>query len=199
MEDNTKQKLVDEGKDLASVGAESPLNALEDCSICTICGQPKSSGIYTSGDGYNDAQYIGITRPEMRFYCWDCNKEHAAEIPNLDKRIDEGFKAGGLCGFLEAWVGRCRNPNPCSKHAEQACRSCGATATQNCSETGQFVCGEPLCNDCEHTIYPSGTNGGVGFNAQDLPEGMKRHCRKTEQRYKPWYVRDNAPERETET
>ena len=25
-----------------------------------------------------------------------------------------------------------------------------------------------------------------------VPEGMKMHCKKSEQRYTPWYARDNA-------
>lgn len=97
-----------------------------------------------------------------------------------------------ICGFDEAWIGPCKqvgNPR-CEKHSNKICASCGAAATKNCPETGQFVCGENLCNDCEHTIFPSGTNGGVGFNAESLPDGMNRHCKKTEQRFQSWYARE---------
>lgn len=97
-----------------------------------------------------------------------------------------------MCIFQEAWIGQCkRDGDPlCATHSDGICVSCGSTATRNCEETGQFVCGELLCGDCEHTIFPEGHNGGIGFNAAKLPEGMKRHCRKTEQRYKPWWARD---------
>ena len=94
-----------------------------------------------------------------------------------------------ICGFDKAWIGPCKNPVPCAEHSDKKCVSCGATAIGECPETGQFVCGELLCGDCEHTIFPSGTNGGIGFNAEDLPDDMKRHCKKTEQRYQPWYAR----------
>lgn len=104
------------------------------------------------------------------------------------------------CKFNRAWVGRCANNaladrEMCQQHDVLTCCSCGAKATHDCAETGQFVCGFPLCNDCEHTTAPDGTNGGVGFNAQPLPQGMKGHCRKAEQRFTPWYTRDNATEK----
>jgi hypothetical protein len=102
-----------------------------------------------------------------------------------------------ICGFEEAWIGSCKvevselAPR-CDKHKDRTCGSCGQPATRNCEETGQLVCGEDLCGECEHTIFPEGHNGGVGFNAQKLPEGMKRHCKKTEQRFKPWYEREEV-------
>jgi hypothetical protein len=102
-----------------------------------------------------------------------------------------------VCGFSIAWCGSCKNPVPvsegekvrCKEHRGLECESCGAQASRTCAETGQFVCGCTLCDECEHTIFPDGTNGGIGFNAQQLPEGMKRHCKKSEQRFKPWYMR----------
>ncbi len=97
------------------------------------------------------------------------------------------------CGFGEAWIGKCKvetDGGRCEKHKDLVCISCGKPATHTCDETGQFVCGEALCDECEHTTFPDGCNGGIGFNAQKLPEGMKRHCKKTEQRYQPWYMRE---------
>lgn len=98
------------------------------------------------------------------------------------------------CKYIRAWIGPCGEPviegsRFCEKHAKEKCCSCGAPATHECDETGQFVCGAPLCGDCEHTIFPEGHNGGVGFNEMPMPEGMKRHCKRTEQKYKPWYAR----------
>jgi hypothetical protein len=52
-----------------------------------------------------------------------------------------------------------------------------------------FVCGAPLCDGCEHTIFPEGHNGGVGFDAQPCPGGMERHVKKNEQQFTPWYSR----------
>jgi hypothetical protein len=93
------------------------------------------------------------------------------------------------CGFNMAWVGHCKNTIPCEDHKDLVCESCGAPATHDCAETGQFVCGTPLCDECEHVTFPDGTNGGIGFNAQMLPGGIKRHCKKTDQVNTPWYTR----------
>jgi hypothetical protein len=98
------------------------------------------------------------------------------------------------CGFNKAWIGPCQNEQPCKDHKDLKCCSCGAPATQSCEETGQFVCGAPLCDECEHTLHEDGTNGGVGFNQCEPLEGMKTHCRKTEQRFKPWYVQEMEKE-----
>jgi hypothetical protein len=94
------------------------------------------------------------------------------------------------CGFNEAWIGVCNEPNPCKKHSDLKCVSCGNKATRTCDETGQFVCGAPLCDDCEHTIAEDGTNGGIGFYKTSNFAGLKEHCRKTEQVNKPWFERD---------
>ena len=102
-----------------------------------------------------------------------------------------------ICGFSRAWIGPCKTHinkegNKCHEHSEIKCSSCGEQATRECYETGQFVCGAPLCDDCEHTRTENGTNVGIGFDAQLPTEGMKSHCKKTEQRYLPWYQRDEA-------
>jgi hypothetical protein len=97
-----------------------------------------------------------------------------------------------ICGFNQAWIGKCKAPvdsdgERCEKHS-LACVSCGAPATHTCDQTGQFVCGAPLCDECTHNTHPEGHNGGIGFNALQFPEGMKTHCKKSEQKYAPWYV-----------
>ena len=102
-------------------------------------------------------------------------------------------KIDTFCGFDEAWRGKCKNPavknGRCVEHADLLCASCGKPATHSCSETGQFVCGAPLCDDCEHTTAENGTNGGIGFyRVSALPEGMKEHCKKTEQKCFSWMV-----------
>jgi len=104
------------------------------------------------------------------------------------------------CKWNQAWIGICNrmtvDSDFCGIHKNEKCVSCGKPATHDCDQTGQFVCGASLCNDCEHTIFPEGHNGGIGFNAQPCPEGMERHCKKTEQKYKPWYQRETENERQ---
>jgi hypothetical protein len=102
-----------------------------------------------------------------------------------------------VCRFQVAWIGRCKEPavenGMCKEHAKEKCVSCGAPATRTCEETGQFVCGAPLCDNCEHTIATDGTNGNIGFyRSAPLPEGMHEHCKKTEQKEFSWLVRSIA-------
>lgn len=59
-----------------------------------------------------------------------------------------------VCGFDAAWVGICKSTDiddtgQCKKHQDRCCM-CGELATKSCSHTSQFVCGAPLCDDCEH-------------------------------------------------
>lgn len=95
------------------------------------------------------------------------------------------------CKFDRAWIGACGKPTAttfCDEHSKEKCCSCGGQATRECDETGQFVCGFPLCNDCEHSIAPDGTNGGVGFYSTLSPE-QKTHVKRVNQIFKPWYTR----------
>jgi hypothetical protein len=99
------------------------------------------------------------------------------------------------CRFVKEWVGTCtedviEGSDYCEEHSKLKCVSCGAQATQGCSETGSMVCGAPLCNECDHTTFPTGSNGGIGFRALPLPPHMKHHCKKTEQRYHDWMCRE---------
>lgn len=92
------------------------------------------------------------------------------------------------CEFRLAWIGACKADSEgmfCDEHKDIKCSSCGEKATKECYETMGFVCGFPLCDNCEHTIREDGTNSG------ELPEGMKGHCKKTEQTHKPWYADNN--------
>lgn len=51
----------------------------------------------------------------------------------------------------------------CATHAGKLCRSCGEQATNECNHTGQFVCGAPLCDDCEGWVDTSKSGGSWGF------------------------------------
>lgn len=91
------------------------------------------------------------------------------------------------CFYSLAWVGPCNKTagtnGLCEEHSKEKCCSCGEQATRQCPETAQFVCGESLCNECEHTICENGCNSGA-----KLPEGYKEHCKKDKQIYTPWYM-----------
>lgn len=87
-----------------------------------------------------------------------------------------------MCNYNLAWRGDCPKEavkeGKCAEHADVKCTVCGSPATHQCAETAGLVCGAPLCNDCEHLLTPEGVNTQFG------------HCRKTEQKYKPWYIQE---------
>jgi hypothetical protein len=109
------------------------------------------------------------------------------------------MKSKQKCNYGLAWEGKCENDKPCIDHKDLICCSCGAPATHQCDSTGQFVCGCDLCDNCQHTIFPDGANGGVGFNEQELPKELTgRHVRKCEQVYKIWLRRKDENDIHTE-
>jgi len=69
------------------------------------------------------------------------------------------------CQFDRAWIGPCGAPlsgqeTVCPKHRDLKCCSCGAQATRECEHTGiQFVCGAPLCDNCDHAAPLAGKEG----------------------------------------
>lgn len=71
--------------------------------------------------------------------------------PNPCAEIELSPVELGTCNFLEAWVGKCKNKNPCSKHKDWTCFECGRKATRSCSHTSQFVCGIPMCDIHKHS------------------------------------------------
>ena len=113
---------------------------------CEVCGKDQG-GVYSNGDPYGDAKYVGIETGPSRHWCWD----HADQVVSPDDEIDAAFARRGWCGFVEAWVGRCRNPIPCARHKDQRCWKCGKPATKNCGQAGSLVCGVPECKDHPHT------------------------------------------------
>lgn len=84
------------------------------------------------------------------------------------------------CEYGLAWIGSC-GVDDCTKHADIKCSSCGAPATHECDATFGLVCGSPLCDDCTHELTPE------GVNVSDL-----KHCKKTEQKHKPWYAQETT-------
>ena len=115
---------------------------------CSVCEKVMEGGIWTNGDGFGDAKYVDITVGDFKGYCWDCYKQGKA--PDHNNEIDKAFITKGMCGFLEAWVGRCRHSKPCDKHSQQECWKCGKPATRNCNYTGSLVCGVPECSEHRH-------------------------------------------------
>ncbi len=116
---------------------------------CTNCSEEKSGGIWTNGDGYGDAKYVDIVTGELRFFCWDCKDA----VPNFTEEIDQAFIEYEMCGFLEAWIGRCRRDRPCDKHINQRCWKCGEQAVRNCNHAVSLVCGMPECAQHSHMTY----------------------------------------------
>lgn len=109
------------------------------------------------------------------------NNEANGQAVNVDPLV--------ICGFSIAWVGKCKTPVDaegcrCDKHSGIKCASCGKPAMKECDETGGLVCGAPLCDECTHNTHPEGHNGMF----HKWPEGMKQHCKKSEQVFSPWYV-----------
>lgn len=76
-------------------------------------------------------------------------------------------KAEFGCPYYPAYSGRCNaikgESGFCSRHNGKACSVCGEQATRECNHTGQFVCGAPLCPDCEGYVDSSKSGGAWGF------------------------------------
>lgn len=88
----------------------------------------------------------------------------------------------------------------CLQHRNLKCVSCGGVATGFCYQTGGWItCGEPVCDFCEHTIFPDGTNGMMGVTKEDKAALLakkhsgKNHCKITEQVFVPWFEREGLP------
>lgn len=109
-------------------------------------------------------------------------------MSEVKQQIASMFDGLNKCTFSLAWIGPCKeaagNHQFCQKHKDKKCSSCGEQATHECSETMGLVCGSYLCDNCEHTMCENGCNSGA-----PLPPGLKTHCKKSEQVYKPWYTK----------
>lgn len=117
-------------------------------SKCRGCGETHVGGVTTCGDPYGDSKHVGLPEREWGSYCWDCYDK--GRVPDYDSEITAEFKRRGLCGFVQAWVGRCRQSAPCPKHSTQKCWSCGEPATRDCGVAGSLVCGIPSCDEHPH-------------------------------------------------
>jgi hypothetical protein len=71
------------------------------------------------------------------------------------------------CRFVLAYAGQCPNEVTdtefCERHAKIICVCCRQQATHECSYAGQFVCGFPLCDNCEGFEDPTKASGAWGF------------------------------------
>jgi hypothetical protein len=74
-----------------------------------------------------------------------------------------------MCNYLPAYsMSYCKNPSVegsvfCKEHMGKQCTSCNAQATHECSYCGQFVCGAPLCDNCEGYEEQGKPSGAWGF------------------------------------
>lgn len=71
------------------------------------------------------------------------------------------------CRFVPAYSSACGHPTSnanriCSAH-KAMCAVCGELATNDCSYCGQFVCGTPLCDNCEGWSDNTKSSGSWGF------------------------------------
>lgn len=71
------------------------------------------------------------------------------------------------CRFVPAYSRACgkltSNENRICLLHTAPCAVCGELATSQCSYCGQFVCGTPLCDDCEGWEDNSKSSGSWGF------------------------------------
>jgi hypothetical protein len=70
------------------------------------------------------------------------------------------------CKFTPAYSSRCQRPcigDYCEEHDGIKCGVCGNQAVHGCHYCGQFVCGFPLCGDCEEFTDTTKASGAWGF------------------------------------
>jgi hypothetical protein len=92
----------------------------------------------TTGPRSSTGQSAGPDKPEV-----------AGSTPDGGRPAEVGH-----CAFDKAWIGPCGAPvterGMCAEHAPLVCIGCKAPATLSCDYDTAFVCGYPLCANCEH-------------------------------------------------
>lgn len=82
------------------------------------------------------------------------------------------------CRFVPAYSQACgrltSNSNRICPLHTAVCAVCGALATNECSYCGQFVCGTPLCDDCEGWNDDTKASGSWGFMNHSHRRGPRR-------------------------
>lgn len=93
---------------------------------------------------------------------------------------DAAAKAEFGCPYMPAYSSRCNGIKTasgfCKGHTGKACSVCGEQATRECNHTGQFVCGAPLCPNCEpftDTTKPSGSWGFMNHGHRPIMRAQK--------------------------
>ena len=84
-------------------------------------------------------------------------------IKSLQEKTELENRETKQCEFDMGYAGRCKGDSSpyskyCKTHKDMKCVSCGEQATHQCSETFQFVCGSPLCDNCSHSPVNYGPN-----------------------------------------
>lgn len=103
------------------------------------------------------------------------------KLPEVDLRRKMVAEDIGMfaCRFVPAYSQACgkltSNANRiCSLHTA-VCAVCGQLATSECSYCGQFVCGTPLCDDCEDFNDMTKPSGSWGFlNHGHRPKSLRK-------------------------
>lgn len=113
-----------------------------------------NGGVSTNFDPYGTRKELGLPVEEWQHICWPCYGAWGQEKDMAyRKETDLAARTANQCGFLEAWIGHCKEQRPCKKHGNQTCFKCEKPATRNCSETSSLVCGVPECDEHSHFAY----------------------------------------------
>lgn len=73
----------------------------------------------------------------------------------LIKKINEYENSKKTCDFNMGYAGRCKSTEiiengQCKTHQNMCCMCKEQLATESCAHSGQFVCGAPICEKCNH-------------------------------------------------
>lgn len=85
----------------------------------------------------------------------------------MNSAADRHATAEFACRYYPAYSGRCGalagESGFCARHVGKTCCVCGDQAVSECNHTGQFICGAPLCADCEGWVDTTKAGGSWGF------------------------------------
>tara|TARA_R110000744_G_scaffold46030_1_gene101978 strand:+ start:297 stop:671 length:375 start_codon:yes stop_codon:yes gene_type:complete len=81
-------------------------------------------------------------------------KQNVILVPEIKRLSSQVETPTPICGFDMAYAGSCKSTKildngQCEKHQDKCCM-CNKPATKSCSYAGQFVCGAPTCDNCNH-------------------------------------------------
>ncbi|HEX9996698.1 MAG TPA: hypothetical protein VGB45_06115 [Abditibacterium sp.] len=83
-----------------------------------------------------------------------------------------------ICTYLIGHDFPCTQPATgahCTHHASMRCVSCHSLATHNCQHLKSNICGQALCDECQHVELPNGANGQFYNHARKGEEPVMPH------------------------